>query len=112
MSKISTILFSLALICVVCSYFAYSQGEKTGTIIEFSRKGFVVKTWEGVMVLGGTGASANQNNTWKFTVWNSDLIEKIKSAQEKKSVVTLSFKEQYIVMPWSGDSKNIITDVR
>jgi hypothetical protein len=112
MSKISTILFIIAVICIGCSYCVYSQGEKTGTIIEFSKKGYIVKTWEGVMVLGGTGASANLNNTWKFTVWNSDLLEKIRAAQEKKSVVTLSFKEQYIVMPWGGDSKNIIIDVR
>lgn len=88
-----------------------SEGERVGTIIKFSRKGIVWKTWEGQMVLGGSGASANGENVWQFSVDRPELVDAIKKAQRDAQVVTLRYEEELTSLPTRGDTNYYIVDV-
>lgn len=68
----------------------YSNGEKSGTVVEFRKKGWFIKTWEGTMHKGGT-ADSSGNKPWDFSVNDPKVIEKIKELQGKP--VSLTYRE-------------------
>ena len=112
MKKQNCALMLLAIVlCVLPGCYTVSEGERVGTITKFSNKGILVKTWEGEMVLGGSGASGNAQNTWSFTVEDPAVVEKIRSAQKQTQVVSLAYKEELYVAPWRGDTHHFVHDV-
>jgi hypothetical protein len=46
------VVVGVAAYLLICN-FTYSEGSRTGYLIKFSRSGFVFKTYEGEMNLGG-----------------------------------------------------------
>ena len=62
---------------------AYSEGDRSGTVLKVSNKGWVCKTWEGelamAMVAGGVPGDQGgiSTSTWKFTVRDDGLIDKL-----------------------------------
>ncbi|WP_228235710.1 6-phosphogluconate dehydrogenase [Allomuricauda sp. M10] len=87
-------------------YVPYSVGYRSGELIKFSRKGVMVKTWEGEITqgLGGT-------NVFSFSVEDKeqDIVEKLKEYQGQYIKVT--YKERYATFFWLGDTKYFITEV-
>lgn len=75
--------------------FDYSDGARVGTIIKFSKKGVVCKTWEGTMVLGGGRAveGGAVANTWDFSVLDTTLVPTIEHARDSGDRVKLSYRE-------------------
>ncbi|MGJ8685553.1 MAG: 6-phosphogluconate dehydrogenase [Nonlabens sp.] len=88
-------------------YFAsYSDGYRSGELIKFSSKGFVVKTWEGEISQGISGAQIFQ-----FSVMDNEpeVIEKLKEYQGK--YVKLKYEEKFGTFFFWGDTKYFITEV-
>ncbi|WP_031425795.1 hypothetical protein [Flavimarina sp. Hel_I_48] len=84
----------------------YSEGTRAGELIKFSHKGFVVKTWEGQISQGISGAQI-----FDFTVLDNkpEVIEKLKEYQG--SYVKLNYVERFSTFFFWGDSKYFVNDV-
>ncbi|MDX1328148.1 MAG: 6-phosphogluconate dehydrogenase [Arenibacter sp.] len=85
-------------------YVPYSTGIRSGELIKISHKGVLIKTWEGEISQGISGAQI-----FTFSVTDRDAIEKLKEYQG--SYVRLSYIERYQTIFWLGDTKYFITEV-
>lgn len=111
MRKVLVIIISIALI-VLALYYAfvyyvpYSEGVRSGELIKISRKGVLVKTWEGEISQGISGAQI-----FSFSVLDKDqeVIQKLKDFQGE--YVKLYYIERYTTFIWLGDSHYFITAV-
>ena len=92
---------------------SYSDGERAGTISKFSRRGFVFKTYEGVLNVGGfsgeTGSLTPQY--FDFSVKEDAVATQITNAVKSGQRVTLHYEEKILRLPWNGDTKYYITSV-
>ncbi|MBC3785003.1 hypothetical protein [Spirosoma utsteinense] len=92
---------------------SYSDGERAGTISKFSRRGFVFKTYEGVLNVGGfsgeTGSLTPQY--FDFSVKEDNIATQITNAVKTGQRVTLHYEEKILRLPWNGDTKYYITSV-
>ncbi|WP_416442268.1 6-phosphogluconate dehydrogenase [Leeuwenhoekiella sp. A16] len=101
----SIVILALAFYAFV--YFVtYSEGTRAGELIKFSHKGVMVKTWEGQISQGISGAQI-----FDFSVLdkNDDVIQKLKDYQG--SYVKLTYVERYTTFFFWGDTKYFVTDV-
>ena len=106
------IYFVLALALLLTAYFSfvyyatYSEGNRSGELIKFSKKGYVFKTWEGEISQGISGAQI-----FKFSILDSDekVIEDLKTLQGQ--YVKVTYLERYRTFPWWGDTNYYIKEV-
>lgn len=84
----------------------YSEGYRSGELIKISRKGVVIKTWEGEISQGISGAQI-----FSFSVLDKDkqVIEQLKEYQGE--YVNLDYIERYATFPWLGDTRYFVTKV-
>lgn len=103
---ISVLLLGIAAYFAFIYYVPFSEGYRSGELIKFSRKGVVVKTWEGEISQGISGAQI-----FEFSVEDSqkEVIEKLKDFQGQ--YVKVTYKERYSTFFWLGDTKYFIIDV-
>lgn len=87
-------------------YATYSEGVRAGELIKVSRKGVVLKTWEGEISQGISGAQI-----FSFSVLDSDaeIVEDLKTMQGQ--YVKITYIERYKTFPWWGDSTYFVTKV-
>jgi len=89
---------------LVCNY-TYSEGTRAGVLIKFSRKGFIFKTYEGELNIGGMGNvpnTAQGNLIWTFSVKDKAVSDKLMKMQGRK--VSLQYEEIVKAMPWQGET--------
>lgn len=111
MKKILFIILGSLLALYLC-YFAfvyfvpYSEGTRAGELIKFSHRGVLVKTWEGEISQGISGAQI-----FSFSVLDQDkeVIEKLKEYQG--NYVKVSYVERFATFFFWGETKYFITDV-
>ncbi|WP_047547692.1 hypothetical protein [Psychroserpens sp. Hel_I_66] len=96
----------LAIYYAVIYFVPYSEGYRSGELIKFSNKGVLVKTWEGEISQGISGAQI-----FSFSVLDQDqqVIEDLKSFQGE--YVKLTYTERFGTFFWLGDSKYFVTKV-
>ncbi len=107
------LLASLAIILVLflgiyafIYYVPYSEGVRSGELIKISRKGVLIKTWEGQISQGISGAQI-----FSFSVLDK-YPEVIRNLEEfQGEYVKLYYTERYATFPWLGDTKYFITRV-
>lgn len=100
------------IIGIMLAYYAfvyfvtYSEGTRSGELIKFSHKGVIVKTWEGEISQGISGAQI-----FTFSVLDKDqeVIDKLQEYQGQ--YVKLDYVERYATFFWLGDTKYFITKV-
>lgn len=87
-------------------YVPYSEGVRSGELIKISSKGYVVKTWEGEISQGISGAQI-----FSFSVLdnNPEAIQKLKELQGQ--YVKVDYIERYRTFFWWGDTRYFITNV-
>ncbi|MEZ0485727.1 hypothetical protein [Fibrella aquatica] len=92
---------------------SFSDGERAGTISKFSRRGYIFKTYEGVLNVGGfsgeTGSLTPQ--FFDFSVKDDAIAQQITNAVKSGQRVTLHYEEKILRLPWNGDTKYYITTV-
>ncbi len=111
MKKILFIILG-SLIAIYMLYFAfiyyvpYSEGTRAGELIKFSSKGVIIKTFEGEISQGISGAQI-----FSFSVLDQEdeVIKKLKEYQGK--YVKLEYVERFGTFFFWGDSKYFINDV-
>lgn len=99
------------------AYFNYgavfSDGYRAGTLIKFSRKGFIFKTYEGEINQGGivnpSPGTAMMNQIWAFSVKQREVAQKLEKMEGK--VVRLHYKQYNKMFPWEGDTKYLVDGV-
>ncbi len=104
---IGILLALMALYYAFIYFVPYSEGVRSGELIKISHKGVVVKTWEGEISQGISGAQI-----FAFSILDKDkeVIEKLKEYQGK--YVKVSYTERYTTFFWLGDTKYFVTDVQ
>jgi hypothetical protein len=92
-------------------YYTYSEGNRAGKLIKFSNKGYVFKTHEGDLNLGGitTTNGGLMNQLWQFSVVDEEVARQLSSMEGKE--ITLHYKEKLRTLPWRGDSKYIVDSI-
>ncbi len=107
------LLFVLALTGLYFYFnYTYSEGSRAGMLMKFSNKGYVFKTYEGELNLGGINplpGNTIANNIWKFSVKN-DSIAKLLQSKEGQ-MLRLHYKEKVKNLPWQGDTKFFVDGV-
>jgi len=101
---------------VVTFYYNFSVGDRVGKVMKFSKKGYVVKTWEGQLFLGGIGGGdgGDMNSTyWNFSVYPGDeeVKDEIQEAMNKGYKVRLEYEQKLFTFSWRGDTEYFIVDV-
>ena len=100
---------------------SYSEGFRVGTIQKISKKGFLLKTYEGELTQGmietnvdpasggGTGVSTR---IWYFSAEKSEpLLQAMDHAIETNKRVKLFYHERYARLPWVGESAYVVYKV-
>jgi hypothetical protein len=98
---------------VLVGNFTYSEGSRTGYLMKFSKKGFLFKTYEGELNLGGMNAQNNTvlNNIWAFSVKPTDMSIIDSLANFEGAVIKLKYKQKLKNMPWQGDTPYFVYEI-
>lgn len=123
MQKIRLILLLILLVAIgIGIYYLfgnYSSGYRAGTMMKFSKKGTVLKTYEGQLNLGmvlnepeAQHTPTTVNNLWSFTVKSGDTatIRKIEHALLTGTRVKLHYNEKFVRLFWRGDTKYFVDE--
>tara|TARA_R110002051_G_scaffold82630_1_gene147137 strand:+ start:142 stop:507 length:366 start_codon:yes stop_codon:yes gene_type:complete len=104
---ISVLIAILSLYYVFIYYVPYSDGVRSGELIKISHKGVLIKTWEGEISQGISGAQI-----FTFSVLDKDqeVIDKLQEYQGR--YVKVNYIERYKTFAWLGDTRYFITDVK
>ncbi len=116
LKKIGIVLLLLAIVIFVFLNVAnYSSGFRAGVPTKVSKRGIIIKTYEGTMNIGGLTNSAQGAipTTWDFTVKKSadSVIAKMDMAILNGNRVKLMYEEKYVRFFWYGDTKYFVYDV-
>lgn len=96
----------------------YSQGYRSGIIMKMSRKGYVIKTYEGQLNTGGFSGDVTGGDMtsmiWNFSVRSSEdkVIRTIEQAVDEGKRVKLYYKEKYFTIPFWGETKYFVDSVQ
>ena len=95
-----------------CSW-TYSEGTRSGQLIKVSKKGFVFKTNEGELNMGGLSVGSTndglEGNLWQFSILDEKVLKQLEAFEGRR--VKLSYKERFKSMPWQGDTNYFIVAV-
>jgi hypothetical protein len=92
--------------------FTYSEGSHAGLLLKFSQNGYVFKTYEGEINMGGINplpGNTIANNIWKFSVKDDSIANILK--QKEGQLLRLHYKEKIKCMPWQGETNFIVDGV-
>ena len=87
-------------------YVPYSEGVRSGELIKISRKGVLMKTWEGEISQGISGAQI-----FKFSIEDKEKKVIYDLQKFQGNYVKVYYKERYKHITWLGDSTYFITRV-
>ena len=93
----------------------YSDGTRVGSLTKLSRRGWVFKTQEGQLMVGGMteGTGSLNSSMWEFSVDddNKTVISALETSQKTGQRVSLHYEEKFFQLPWNGDTKYFVTGV-
>lgn len=114
--KLFLFLILILILAGVGTYFVfnytYSDGNRAGSLMKFSKKGFVFKTYEGELNLGGVNPMPGNtiaNNIWIFSVREDSVAEKLMKMEGK--IIRLHYKEKVKALPWQSETKYLVDRV-
>src|SRR3954468_6346591 len=91
---LSILVLGIAIMFLIFNY-TYSEGSRAGVVIKFSKKGYILKTYEGELNMGGMGNlpnTAQMNLIWYFSVNNKVLADTLMNLEGRK--VSLHYTEK------------------
>lgn len=94
---------------LLASVFIYSEGDRTGYVNKFSHKGYVFKTYEGILKTGfvNFANSSTPNEEWAFSVADKSVADSI-TGIDQRVAVKLYYKEYYTRLFFKGDTKYFV----
>ena len=114
--KWKLILLVIVLVIIASIYsmytFTYSEGNRAGVLIKFSKKGVMFKTYEGELNIGGVGNipnTAQMNQIWDFSVKDNATADSLMHLEGRK--VSLHYQEKFKSLPWQGETHYFVDQV-
>ena len=93
-------------------YWVFGEGVKAGQLNNFTKKGYIFKTYEGKLIQtgfqGGQPGSV-QSNEFRFSVSNESVANKLMANSGKE--FELHYKEYMGALPWRGTTVFIVDSV-
>jgi hypothetical protein len=95
----------------------YSEGDRAGVVYKMSRKGGIIKTWEGELNMDVVGPEDKPSQgpvamkIWKFSVFDPEVAKIIEEHEQKGDRVTLHYKRPFVRGAWFGKSNYLVTKV-
>ncbi len=116
LKKIGIVILLLAIaVFIFLNVANYSTGFRSGVPTKVSKRGIILKTYEGTMNVGGLTNSPEGAipTTWDFTIRKSadSVITKLDKAILEGDRVKLMYEEKYVRFFWLGDTKYFVYDV-
>jgi len=109
-TAILLVIFIIALLIVTQGYYSYSEGEKSGYIKEFAKKGYIIKTYEGTLTQQIDGVLNAEN--FKFSVNDKKIAADILEAIRNNERVNVIYKQKfYFIKSLHGETEYFITSV-
>lgn len=115
--KLKITLFIILLLLIGVGYYLtagyYSKGERAGTISKLSERGYIFKTYEGVLNEGGYSGETGTLTPryFDFSCKIDSTITKLQRGLKTGERVTLHYSEKFFQFPWNGDTKYFIDNV-
>jgi uncharacterized protein YxeA len=103
---LTVILLMTVLYFVFIYYATFSEGVRSGELIKISKKGVIVKTWEGEISQGISGA---QIFSFSVESKNKSVVDNLQKYQGR--YVKVTYIERFDTFFWLGDTKYFITKV-
>ena len=89
-------------------YYVFATGAKAGILNTFQKKGYVFKTWEGIIIQSGFKANV-QSNEFEFSVTDEAIANKLEANSGRE--VNLHYKRYFGILPWRGMSTYIVDSI-
>lgn len=93
----------------------YSDGTRVGSLIKLSKRGYLFKTYEGQLNVGGMSDGTGSLNAtqWEFSVDddNKAVVVNLEQAMKMGQRVSLHYEEKFFQLPWNGDTQYFVTSV-
>ena len=94
-------------------YFVFGEGVKAGELNRIVYKGYVFKTYEGLLIQAGYNNQSNtsgvQSNTFDFSVADKNVAKELEASAGK--FVQVHYKEYKGALPWRGMQKYVVDSV-
>jgi len=107
--------FSISILLVVAAvfiymryYYVFAEGTKAGVLNTFQKKGYVFKTWEGIIIQSGFKVNV-QSNEFYFSVTNEAIAKKLERVSGQE--VNLHYKRYFGTLPWRGMSVYVVDSI-
>lgn len=88
---------------------AYSEGERSGIVQKFSRKGWLFKTWEGELAM--TTVPGVAPVIWTFTVRDDEAVVQVSAALGKRVVLHYT-EHRGVPTSWFGETPYFVDGIR
>lgn len=88
--------------------YTVSEGSRTGLLFKVTKKGYIFKTYEGQLHLGGSVMMTEQS-IWNFSATDNAVYETLQKCEGK--TVTLHYRQLQNTFPWQGDTDYIVYKV-
>ena len=101
----------ISLIYVFICGISYSTGTRTGVVIKLSKKGYIFKTYEGELNLGGISegdGTLMPTRIWKFSVQRNNTAVYDAITQSEGKHVRLYYKEVLKNFFWQSETPYLI----
>jgi hypothetical protein len=92
--------------------FTYSEGNRAGILIKFSKKGNLFKTYEGEINqigLSQVPQGGLMNNIWDFSVKDAAVADQLNHLEGKS--VSLHYREIKHAFVWQGETNYFVDNV-
>ena len=95
-------------------FFVFGEGVKAGDLNQVMYKGYIFKTYEGLLIqsgLRGVGKGTNtmESYVFEFSVENEAVADSLMRCSGKN--VELHYKEYLGALPWRGQQKYVVDKI-
>src|SRR4051812_20303603 len=94
-------------------YNTYSEGNRSGILQKFSRKGNLFKTYEGELIMSSIASTSNTtiaSEKFFFSVQDQSIAQKLFDFEGKR--VTLQYEQKRGHLPWTGETDYFINNIK
>lgn len=117
--KRKAILAGMMILGLALSGCSYSDGSRAGVVSKFSHKGFVCKSWEGELVMGGMRNQLDQSNintsvpnVFQFSVTDPKIVPLIQGKLDSGERAVLHYNQEILPPFCNRKTAYVIKDVK
>src|SRR5690242_19476362 len=89
-------------------YYSFGEGNKSGLLIQFMKKGYIFKTYEGEIIQAVLRSYPNTpvaTKDFTFSVSDPAVADSLMGYEGKE--VVLYYTEYFVALPWRGHSNYV-----